>query len=223
MKTQIGALSFSGIKDFKGCARRFHSVKVLKQYVSAETEATRYGKLVHSALELFVRDGDPLPDGLDKFQGVAEAVKAIPGDIYCEHEMALTADLRPTAFGADDAWIRGIADFIVVNNDVAHVGDWKTGSARYPDKDQLELMALMVFEHFPEVKKVKGALIFIAHDVLVKAEYLRDNKQEMWRKWVDYRNQIETANVTGVWNPNPTALCGYCPVEHCEHRVARRR
>jgi hypothetical protein len=41
------AWSHSSLKDFEGCARRYHEVKVLKKYPFQETEATRYGNQVH--------------------------------------------------------------------------------------------------------------------------------------------------------------------------------
>ena len=53
--------SHSGLKDFEGCARRFHEVKVLKNYPFTDTVHTIYGKQVHESAENYVRDNVPLP------------------------------------------------------------------------------------------------------------------------------------------------------------------
>ena len=65
--------SHSSLKDFEGCARRYHEVKVLKHYPFQETEATRYGNQVHEALELYIRDGKEIPPQYAQFKDVADA------------------------------------------------------------------------------------------------------------------------------------------------------
>ena len=213
------SFSFSSMKDFKGCGRRYHAVKVQQLYPFKDTQATIYGKEVHLALEEHIRDGKPLPEGLKHLQGSADAVLGLSGTKYCEHEMAVRPDLTATDFNDEARWIRGIADVLVVDGEKARVLDWKTGSARFPDKDQLELMALLTFAHFPEVKEVKGALVFLNHGKLVKGIYKRENADEMWRKWLSYGEQLDASFEADVWHPNPTPLCRFCPVEHCEYWV----
>jgi hypothetical protein len=68
------AWSHSSLKDFEGCARRYHEVKVLKKYPFQETEATRYGNQVHESLELYIRDGKPIPPEHAQFKDVADAM-----------------------------------------------------------------------------------------------------------------------------------------------------
>jgi len=53
--------SYSSIKDFEGCPRRFHTVRILKQFKSKDTDATLYGTAVHKALEDYVQDGVAIP------------------------------------------------------------------------------------------------------------------------------------------------------------------
>lgn len=98
-----------------------------------------------------------------------------------------------------------------------------TGSAKYPDVAQLELMALMVFRHFPEVKHVKAALLFIVHDTIVPAEYHKKEAKTKWVQWLNKIQAIEQSHDTGVWNENPSGLCGWCVVEDCPHRNKRIR
>jgi len=91
------AWSHSSLKDFEGCQRRYHEVKVLKKYPFQETEATRYGNQVHKAIEDYIRDKKPIPPEYAQFQPVVDAMLGKPGRALAEYEMALTVDLRPTS------------------------------------------------------------------------------------------------------------------------------
>ena len=114
-------------------------------------------------------------------------------------------------------WVRGIADLLIVEDDnlTARVVDWKTGSNKYPDRDQLVLMSLMVFEHFPHIRSVSSALFFIVKDSMTAHRMTRDDIESAW--W-DYRQRVaklEASYATDVWNPKQSPLCGWCPVTTC--------
>jgi len=215
--------SHSALKDFEGCAKRYHEVKVLKRYPFTDTKHTIYGKDVHKAIEDYGRDGVPLPPEFMIFQPVVDALLAKPGRKLFEHEMALTKDLRPCDFKSDDRWVRGIADLLIVNDDnlTARVVDWKTGNDKYPDRDQLTLMSLMVFAHFPHIRSVSSALFFIVKGSMVKHKMAREDADAAW--W-DYRERVaklEAAHEFGVWNPSQSPLCGWCPVKECTFNTKR--
>jgi hypothetical protein len=123
------AWSHSSLKDFEGCARRYHEVKVLKKYPFQETEQTRYGNRVHEALEFYVRDGKPLPPEFKQFQEVADALLKKPGRKLAEYEMALTVDLKPTEWKAKDVWVRGIADLLILDDENLTAWVWTTRPA----------------------------------------------------------------------------------------------
>ena len=91
-------------------------------------------------------------------------------------------------------------------------------SSRYAEKGQLELMALSVFRHFPEVTKVRAGLLFVIANELVKAKYEKTGQKDMWLKWLSEYATMEKAFETGVWNPKPSGLCKrHCPVQECAH------
>jgi hypothetical protein len=119
---------------------------------------------------------------------VVDAMLKKPGRKLAEYEMALRADLTPTNWKAPDVWVRGIADILIVDDEnlTAWVGDWKTGNNKYPDRDQLVLMSLMVFQHFPHIRKVNSALLFIVKNDMVKMSMARDDADKHW--W-DYRER----------------------------------
>ena len=211
------AWSFSSIKLYDTCPRKYHAEKVEKLYPFQDTQATIYGKEVHLAAEEYIRDDKPLPVGHSQFQPMLDRLRNIKGEKLCELKMALTADLQPTKFLAKNVWVRGIADLIIVNGETARVIDYKTGSAKYPDKGQLELMAMMVMAHYPEVQYVKAGLLFMLHDTFITAEYHRDDLDDMWDRWRNKYNKLAASYDNDNWPPNPNGLCrNWCPVEHCE-------
>lgn len=212
------AWSHSALKDFEGCARRYHEVKVLKKYPFTSTDATRYGLQVHEALELYIRDNKPIPPEYMQFKGVVDALLAKPGRKIAEQQMALTVDLQPCDWKAKDAWVRGIADMLIIDDDdmTARVIDWKTGNDKYPDRDQLVLMSLMVFAHYPHVRKVYSALLFIVKNSMVKLSMTRDNAEKHWWRYRERTAKVEAAFANDVWNPTQTPLCNWCQCSGCE-------
>ena len=215
--------SHSALKDFEGCAKRYHEVKVLKRFPFTDTKHTIYGKDVHKAIEDYGRDGTPMPPEFMIFKPVVDALLAKPGRKLFEHEMALTKDLRPCDFKDDNRWVRGIADLLIVDDDnlTARVVDWKTGNDKYPDRDQLTLMSLMVFAHFPHIRSVSSALFFIVKGSMVKHKMAREDADAAW--W-DYRERVaklEAAHEFDVWNPSQSPLCGWCPVKDCTFNTKR--
>jgi hypothetical protein len=213
------AWSHSSLKDFENCHRRYHEVKVLKNYPFKDTQATLYGKEVHKAIEEYILALKPLPPQFAQFQPVVDALVKKTGRKLVEHQMALTADLRPTEWFAKDVWVRGIADLLIVDDDnlTAWVVDWKTGNNKYPDRDQLVLMSLMVFAHFPHIRKVNSGLVFVLKDDFVKMSMTRDQAEGHWWRYRERIARIEACHESGNWNPNPTPLCGWCPCTGCEH------
>ena len=208
--------SYSGLKDYKNCPRQFQQVKVLKNFTKKQTQQMLYGTEVHKALEDYVRDGTPLLKNYQRYQKQLDPLREMAGTKYPEYEMALTIDKQPCDFKAPDYWVRGIADLIVVDGDQGFIVDYKTGSNRYPDPKQLQLMALMGFKHFPEVKHFKAGLLFVAHEHFVTSEYDRDNEEKLWKDfWFDLE-RLRLSHENDHWMPNPTPLCGWCPVQSCE-------
>lgn len=215
------AYSYSSLKEFKTCPRKYYENKVLKLYPHVDTQATLYGKEVHKALEDYIGQDIPL-GGHSRFKETADNLKNIKGTKYTEYEMALDEKLEPCGFRDDNAFIRGIADLVIVDGDSASIFDYKTGKATYPDTDQLELMALMIFRHFPDVKHVKAALLFILYDKIIAVEYHRQDAKTKWIGWANKIGEIERCHETNTWNENPSGLCGWCQSTGCPHHRERK-
>ena len=214
--------SYSALKEYINCPRQYHELKVLKRYEKKVTQAMTFGTEVHKHCEDYVGEGKPLPKNYQHFKPVLDSLLEIEGTRYPEHEMGLKPDGSPCAFSDPDRWVRGIADLLIVDGEQAYIVDYKTGSNKYPDPKQLKLMALMVFAHFPEVQNIKAGLLFIVHTSFVDETYTRSQVEELWGHFRPDLQRLQTSYDTGVWNPNRTPLCGWCPVTTCEHYKERR-
>lgn len=212
--------SFSSLKTFQQCPKKYYHTKVAKDVKEPDTTATLYGKSVHTAAEEYIRDGKELPPQYAYVKDTLDALAAIPGTKLCEEQLGLTKDLEPCAFDAPEAWWRGIADLVILDEEkeLAWSVDYKTSkSARYADVKQLDLVATAIFKKYPQIKKVKSALLFVVSKEFVKAthhsamvdKYMEQPKRDVAR--------IEAALENGVWNPVQGPLCRFCAVKQCEY------
>jgi hypothetical protein len=210
--------SHSALKDFEGCPRRYHEVKVLNNFPFQETEATYYGKEFHTAAEVYIRDNTPLPPQFGYAKDVLDALIAKPGRKLCEYEMGILPNLEPCDFHNKGRWARGIADLLIIDDEnlTAWVVDYKTGNNKYPDRDQLKLMSLMVFKHFPHIRKINSALLFVVKNDMVKYSMTVDEAEAEWWNYRERVAKLEACVASGVWNPKSSALCPWCPVKTCE-------
>jgi CRISPR/Cas system-associated exonuclease Cas4 (RecB family) len=212
--------SYSSIKLFGQCPKKYYHLKVAKDFTEPITDKLTYGSEFHAAAERFVKEDIPLPERFSFAKRALEKLRSMRGTKLCEHRMGVTRDFHPCKFEAPEAWWRGIVDLAIIDDtkDKAYIIDYKTGrSAQYADKDQLELMALAVFAHFPFVKVVKAGLLFVVCNAFVTEQYVKDNKDDAWERWIREISKLEQTHVYGVWNPKPNNLCGWCPVKICEH------
>ena len=219
MTTQPIVWSFISLKTFQQCPKKYYHTKVAKDIVEPDTQATLYGKKAHTVAEEYIRDGKPIPPAFGYMKETLDALNALEGEKLCEVKLGLTKDLEACGFHDRDVWWHGIADLVVINREkgIAHSADYKTSkSARYADVKQLDLVACGLFAKFPEIKRVKSALIFVVSKEFVKAEHHR----EMMPKYIERPTQdverIEAALKNNVWNAVEGPLCKFCAVKQCE-------
>lgn len=221
MQPQEIKWSYSGLKDYINCPKQYQEVKVLKRFEKKQTPQMSYGTEVHSALENYVKDGTPLLKNYERYKKQLDPLRDMDGIKFPEHEMALTYDKVPCDFRADNYWVRGIADLLVVDGNKGFIVDYKTGSNKYPDPKQLQLMALMAFAHFPQLEHINAGLLFVAHEHFVTSEYSRGKIEDYWKDFEKDLKRLHNSFNTGTWQANPTPLCGWCPVNTCEFHKGR--
>jgi len=211
--------SYSSISLFQQCPRKYYRLRVLKDIVEPRQAHLDYGTAVHEAAENYVCKDKSLDPRYDFLRPTLDALKKLPGLKLCEYEMGLTKEFEPCGFRDTNVWFRGIADLLIIDGEQAHLVDYKTSkSSQYADRKQLELLALLVFKHFPYIKSIKAGLVFVVADDLVKAAYETDVQEKAWSKWLPEIQRLEKAMETNVWNAVPNFTCRkFCPVHDCEH------
>ena len=220
------AWSFSSIKTFDQCPKKYYHLKVVKDYKEDfETEPILYGNEFHKAAEEYIGSNVELDPRFAFAQSMLDKLNNMEGEKLCEYRMGLTANLEPCGFFDKDVWWRGVSDLTILNREkgIAKVIDYKTGkSAKYADKGQLELMALATFKHFPEIKVVKGGLLFVVCKAFIQDTYTIEKEPSLWQKWLSEYGKMEKAYEVDVWNPRPTGLCrAHCIVLECPHNGRR--
>jgi len=216
--------SYSGVKSFEQCPRKYRDTKVLKLYPREETEQTLYGTQLHEQAELHLLQGRPLDPSFKFLQPIMDSLAAMPGRRLCEHKMAVTSSLLPCDFDSAAYWCRGIADLIIVDDDnlTARVFDYKSGSNKYPDTDQLMLMSLLIFKHFPHIRRVTGGLLFVLKNTLSKYKVDREQENELWWRWKERVARLDNALTHNIWPEKSSGLCKkYCEVVDCHHNGRR--
>ena len=210
--------SFSALKSFDNCARRYYEERIARSVVGETHEAAAYGTLVHESIEAHIKDGAPIPPEFSYVAPVVASLTKLSGAHHSEYDLSIRMDYSPCASDASDVWCKGFADFLLVSGDRALVADFKTGKARYADLSHLELYALLTFCHFPEVYTVTGMLLFVKEDVTHQNTVTRAQAADLWLKWIAKLDKFRRAKDFNSWPTNPSGLCKFCPVRHCvEH------
>lgn len=219
--------SYSSIKTFDQCPKKYYHLKVAKDVVDVAGPAADYGTQGHTAAEFRVKDGTPLPPKFNYMEPFLATLLLIPGVKHAEIRMGIRktkTGYEACDFTAPDAWWRGIADLIIINGRKAHAIDYKTGkSAKYADMRQLDLVAAAIFLHYPEVEIVKSALAFVVSNEFIHKRHYADKVLTYLSVFDNQLDRLEAALETGVWNPNSSPLCGWCPVKACENHYTPRK
>lgn len=212
------ALSYTAIKSYETCPFRFYQEKILKTVPYVQTPEAELGDKIHKELEDYIkRDGQVELQLAKPYQPIVEHLRQLPGQKQVETKMAMDWQCRQVDyFKGRDIWIRGQYDFIAIDqNGIGKMIDYKTGSAKYPDTDQLELMSVLAFLHEPDLKETDCSLIFLKHNVISKARFTRAKMPQYIEKWkarsIPICQSVETKN----WPARKGPLCGWCPIMDC--------
>ncbi len=211
--------SFSAIKMYENCPKRYYHQRVLKEVKDQGGEATIWGERVHKFLEDRLAKATELPQEVARYDPLCQSIVklAIGGELLVEQQLTLNVALEPTSWFSQDAWMRSIVDVLIIRGDEAIMFDWKTGKRR-PDFSQLELFALQVFKHYPEVKRVRTAFVWLKDLSMDHETYTRDNEPELWARLMNKVVRIEKSLETDNWPAKPSGLCNWCPCKNfCEY------
>ena len=221
------AWSYSSIKTFDQCPKKYYHLKVAKDVKDEQGPEALYGEQAHAAAEHYIKHGTPIPEKFKVMRPAVEALAKFPGEKHCELRLGVKKTpegFEPCGFFDKAVWWRGIVDLLIVDGAVAHMIDYKTGkSAKYADMKQLDLMAGAIFTHYPEVQKIKSGLAFVVSNEFPKKTHKREHINTYMSVFDGQLDALEASLENGIWNPKSGPLCGWCPVNGCEHWKPRRK
>jgi len=206
--------SYSSLKMFANCPKNYFHQRIEKSIRDPGNAVTAYGNRVHKALELRLKEGKaPLTRETADYEDLCTGIESMvqpDGVLTAEEEMTLTEQLTPTGWWDADAWFRSKIDVLVRNGPKAYMFDWKTGKRR-PDFDQLEMFAVQVFKHYPEVEQIKTTFIWLKERKMDSETFTRAQEPAIWGKVLGNVARIEGALEHDNWPAKPSGLCPWCP------------
>lgn len=206
--------SYSSLKNFTTCPKRHYHYDVLKDVKEPESEQLREGNRLHKVFEDRLK-GTPLPLGFGQHESLLSKVVAAPGELHVELKLAITSSFTPVAYFGKDVWYRSRIDAVKVNGQTALALDWKSGRPT-EDLTQSQLMASTLFAHMPALQRVKTALVFVGHDKIEPAEFVREDLTEIWGEILPRVKAMQKARQQQEYPPKPSGLCKkYCAVMSC--------
>lgn len=209
--------SYSKIKNFETCPKRYWHYDVSKDVKEPEGEALQYGNAVHAALAAALLGGE-LPAHFKNLQPWIDRILTREGKILTEQKLAITNEFEPCDWFAKTAWYRGIADVIKITGRVALAIDWKTGKI-VDDGSQLALMAQCIFSHHPDVQRIRTEFVWLKEDATTRADFARDDMADVWKGILPRVTLLQNAHETMTFPPKPGGLCRkWCAVHSCPHQ-----
>jgi hypothetical protein len=215
--------SFSKLKNYATCPKRYHHVDVLKDFKEEESEVLTYGNFVHKsfASRLARPDTDghisELPRGLEQYEPLMQKLERVPGQRYVEQKLALTDQFEACKFFDKQAWLRMVADVIVISDRVALAVDFKLGKI-LEDSQQLALLSACIFAHWPHVEAIRTEYWWLKDDAVSRADWKRADMPGVWSAVWPRIEELKRAHETNTFPAKPSGLCKrYCPVTSCSH------
>lgn len=211
--------SYSQLKNFETCPKRYYHYNVIKDVVEPKTAQLAEGDAVHKAFEERVKNNTPLPFGMGHYEPTMAKLMQAPGKIYAEQKLALTSTFQPCGYFAKNVqpWFRTVIDFTAIDGANAIIVDYKTGKVAQ-DTTQLQLMAVTAFAAAPAIQRIRAVLMFVAHEQVEREEYIRDDVMEIWGEILPRVKKVEQARASKEYPPRPSGLCKrYCAVTSCPH------
>lgn len=223
--------SFSRLKNYETCPRRYEQVDLLKNIPEGEgrSEALERGDEIHEAMHYRVQGSTPLPAHLIYMERWAEKLTRVLHPyqiIQCELKLSTDKYGKPTGYFDKTTWLRGKIDYLrtipsskVRDEDLGHVVDYKTGKPpKVWDGTQLAINAYLIFQHYKQVRSVRVDYLWTEYNDTTHEDYTRDQMPELMGQILPRVTAMERAHATGTFEPKPCGLCkDYCPVTACEY------
>ena len=155
-----------------------------KAVVDKGGEASLYGERVHKFLEDRLREKHQLPQEVEGYDDMAQAIEEISrgGELLVEKELTLTDKFTPTGW--------------------------------------LELFAMQVFMHYPEVDTVKTCFVWLKETKMDSETFTRSQLPDITSKLLKRVVRIEKSLESENWPAKPSGLCRFCPARNmCDYAL----
>lgn len=212
--------SYSALTTFENCPRKYFVTRVSKT-VSDVGSQNIGGDSEHQSIEHFFKKGLGLPSNLKAMEPLFRHLIDAPGEQYIELKMCLNEQLQVADAKRFDktGWVRAAADYVKVNGALATYLDWKSGKPGWEVEDQINLTALMLFKHFPQVERVNGGLYYYNHNKIKPHVVHRHEEALLWNGFYSRVNVMLQAKRDDNYPVTPNKLCEWCPFRACGHNA----
>jgi hypothetical protein len=226
--------SYSKLKNYETCPRRYKAIDVDKSVEQPRSEALDRGDELHEAMKNRVQGTTPLPPHLIYMEHWAEKLTRVLHPfqiIQCELKMSNDREGNPTGYFDKRTWFRSKIDYFRLmptgkeNQDFGHVVDYKTGKPpRVWDGTQLMLNAWQIFQSYKSVASLRVDYLWTEYNDTSHETYTREEIPHLMAEVTPRVSAMEEAHKTDNFPPKPGGLCmEYCDVTSCEHWGKRPR
>jgi len=199
------AHSYSAVKMYEQCARKYKFVKIDKLADKSGAAANR-GKEIHAEIETYLNGGLPmfsdevmyLGDKLSHWMSLKAASEML---------IAVDKDWNLVEYKDPNAMFRGVIDLYMEHGPEATVIDFKTGKHR-DYSDQTSVYAAMVLACKPHIDYVKTSIEFI--DLAKTDNYETITRKDLPRLKEQLEVRLRKLEKDKIFAPNPSFLCNYC-------------
>ena len=218
--TKTLSWSWSAIKVWMDCPKRYWYTKVDKSVKDPPSKSMADGDEIHKSIQFYLQHGKPLVERVQFLQPVLDALRSKSGTLIAERSVTLRRDMRETTW--DDwtnAWVRCKLDVVLLSNDgkKAAVIDWKTGKIKQ-DERQLQLCALVLFALYPGLEQVQAQYYWldIPNQSGQWGEAVVVTRHDIDRLWCHFNDVVaerDACHLENVWNATPGRHCRWCPAK----------
>lgn len=217
--------SYSKLKTWSSCPRKFDALYVSKTHTQPITAALTQGTEVHKKLEDALKTDAPAPPpGLKVPEKFWKLLRKLETTVEVPMAYSLRHDSN-CKWEDSTAILRGKIDVEAVwgtpGNYKTMLVDWKTGNPTYmADELQAKVYGLF-FAHTPgSMVRGRDNIIFCWQNPIYGTHKLQKiNCEEAKREVLTL---IDVVDKTTNYNPKPGPLCPWCPVVECEYFKRRR-
>ena len=213
-KTKPLVGSYSMLAAYKNCPHAMFRRYIKKDQPFVETPEMKWGNQVHTAFELRIGGGKPLPVEMSQWERFAKPFDGRGAVV--EQKLGITREGKPCGFFDDEVWFRGKIDVALIGDAQAYIGDFKTGKSSYEDPLELATGAMLLRAKHLGCTTIKAQYMWLKEDRLGQMYDVSDARGT-FLKVRTMMDEIEQIRASGEAEKQKSGLCSWCSVKDCEN------